>query len=58
LRIGLVASPFHRNGPDAALFRLLRPLAGAGERRRPEQILSTALRRVDVARRPADAFDE
>jgi len=34
------------------------PASGAGERRRPEQILSTALRRVDVARTPADAFDE
>jgi len=29
LRIGLVASPFHRNGPNAALFRWLRPLESA-----------------------------
>jgi methylglyoxal synthase len=29
LRIGLVASPLHRSGPNAALFRLLRPLESA-----------------------------
>jgi methylglyoxal synthase len=29
LRIGLVASEFHRAGSDAALFRLLRPLEAA-----------------------------